>query len=169
MRKPRMSGEEWKAIASKLHREGWLRHSYDPKNGKQYWRATKWGERHYQKACQLVDADKLFSGNTLKELKKTNLSYAGLTNQHLYKLNLITEVFDDSHLKDTNELTREGYEWFYAYTKLKNKKTKSYQGQGNLARMAETILFAIYVLIYIIAKRLSEKGSVAKPSKRKRR
>ena len=99
-----------------------------------------------------------------------NLSYEGLTNQHLYKLNLITEVFDDGkRYRDTNELTREGYEWFYAYTKLKNKRTKSYEGQGNLARMAETILFAIYVLVYIIAKRLSEKGSVEKPTKRKRR
>ena len=67
MQKPKLSDEEWKILASRLETQGWIEDMYDPKTGKRNWRGTKWGERHYQKACMLTDVNKLFSGNTLKQ------------------------------------------------------------------------------------------------------
>ena len=169
MKKPKLSEEEWIAITGKLHRAGWLTHAYNPKNGKKYWRPTKWGEAHYEKACKLVGADKLFAGNTLKDLKKLDLTFDDVSDQHLYSLDLITEVFDDKKFRETNELTRQGYEWFFAYTKLKGKKLKAFQSKNTIQASIEAILFAMFVLVYVIAKRLTEGGTRSSPKRGRKR
>ena len=51
MKKPRISAEEWRPLAGNLETEAWLVDSYDPKNGKECWRTTRWGEAHYVRAC----------------------------------------------------------------------------------------------------------------------
>ena len=122
MQKPKLTNEEWRALANRLETHCWLIDSYDPETGKRCWRATRWGERHYQKACMLVNAEQIFSGKTLKQLQEINFDDVGATDKHLYELGLITEVFDDVHWHDTKALTRQGFEWFYAYTKLQGKK-----------------------------------------------
>ena len=154
MKKPKLSGEEWKILAHKLVQEGWLSDSYNPKNGRRHWQGTKWGERHYQKACMLTDVDILFSGKTLKQLEKADLGYEGLSDGHLYKLNLIMEVFDDETYHDKKELTRAGYEWLYAYTKLKGKKLTQYQAKGQIVRSLEAILGMIFLSFYLLTHKL---------------
>tara|TARA_Y100000310_G_scaffold112634_1_gene111123 strand:+ start:319 stop:804 length:486 start_codon:yes stop_codon:yes gene_type:complete len=154
VKKPKLSGEEWKILANKLVNEGWLSDSYNPKNGQRHWQGTKWGERHYQKACMLTDVDILFSGKTLKQLEKANLGYEGLSDGHLYKLNLIMEVFDDETYHDKKELTRAGYEWLYAYTKLKGKKLTQYQAKGQIVRSLEAILGMIFLSFYLLTHKL---------------
>lgn len=155
VKNPKLSGEEWKILANKLASEGWLSDSYNPKNGQRHWKGTKWGERHYQKACMLTDVQKLFGGKTLKQLEKANLGYEGLGDSHLYGLGLITEVFDDDTYHDTKELTRAGYEWFYAYTKLKGKKLTSYQAKSQITRSFEAILGMIFLSFYLLAQRFA--------------
>ena len=155
MKNPKLSGEEWKILANKLVYEGWLSDSYNPKNGKRHWQGTKWGERHYQKACMLTDVDRMFGGKTLKQLEKANLGYEGIGDGHLYKLNLITEVFDDVDYHDRKELTRAGYEWFYAYTKLKGKKLTQFQAKSQITRSFEAILGMIFLSFYLLAQRLA--------------
>ena len=154
MKKPKLSGEEWKILAHKLVQEGWLSDSYNPKNGQRHWQGTKWGERHYQKACMLTDVDILFSGKTLKQLEKADLGYEGLSDGHLHKLNLIMEVFDDETYHDKKELTRAGYEWLYAYTKLKGKKLTQYQAKGQIVRSLEAILGMIFLSFYLLTHKL---------------
>tara|TARA_B100001245_G_scaffold145102_1_gene108311 strand:- start:3102 stop:3608 length:507 start_codon:yes stop_codon:yes gene_type:complete len=167
MQKPKLSDEEWKILASRLETQGWLEDMYDPKTGKRHWRGTKWGERHYQKACMLTDVNKLFSGNTLKQLEKANLGFSDLGDKELYKLGLIKEVFDDETFHDTKALTREGYEWLYAYTKLKGKKLTKYQAKGQITRSIEATMQVIFLMFALIAKNLTD--GLAKKEKRKRR
>ena len=155
MKNPKLSGEEWKILANKLVYEGWLSDSYNPKNGKRHWQGTKWGERHYQKACMLTDVDRMFGGKTLKQLEKANLGYEGIGDGHLYKLNLITEVFDDADYHDRKELTRAGYEWLYAYTKLKGKKLSQFQAKSQITSSFEAILGMIFLSFYLLAQRLA--------------
>ena len=154
VKNPKLSGEEWKILANKLASEGWLSDSYNPKNGQRHWKGTKWGERHYQKACMLTDVQKLFGGKTLKQLEKANLGYEGLSDGHLYKLNLIMEVFDDETYHDKKELTRAGCEWLYAYTKLKGKKLTQYQAKGQIVRSLEAILGMIFLSFYLLTHKL---------------
>ena len=154
MKKPKLSNEEWKILASKLSSEGWIMDSYNPKNGKRHWKGTKWGERHYQKACMLTDVDRLFSGKTLKELEKADLEFEDLGNSHLYDLNLITEVFDDENFHDKKELTRAGYEWLYAYTKLKGKKLTQFGAKSQITRSFEAILGMTFLCFYLVAQNL---------------
>ena len=160
VKNPKLSGEEWAILANRLAHEGWVSDSYNPKNGQRRWKGTKWGERHYQKACMLTDVQKLFGGKTLKQLEKANLGYEGIGDGHLYKLNLITEVFDDDTYHDTKELTRAGYEWFYAYTKLKGKKLTQYQAKSQITRSLEGILGMVFLSFYLATQRLamSKKG-----------
>ncbi|MBF85161.1 MAG: hypothetical protein CL489_11930 [Acidobacteria bacterium] len=113
----------------------------------------------------MVGADKLFAGNTLKDLKKLDLTFDDVSDQHLYSLDLITEVFDDKKFRETNELTRQGYEWFFAYTKLKGKKLKAFQSKNAIQASIEAILFAMFVLVYVIAKRLTEGGTRSSPKR----
>ena len=167
MQKPKLNGEEWKILASRLETQGWIEDMYDPKSGKRYWRGTKWGERHYQKACMLTDVNKLFSGNTLKQLENANLGFEDLDDKQLYKLGLIKEVFDDETFHDTKALTREGYEWFYAYTKLKGKKLTQYQAKSQITRSIAATLQVIYLMFALIARNLTD--GLAKREKRKRR
>ena len=160
MKNPKLNGEEWKILSHKLVQEGWLSDSYNPKNGQRHWQGTKWGERHYQKACMLTNVDRMFGGKTLKQLEKANLGYEGIGDGHLYKLNLLTEVFDDANYHDRKELTRAGYEWFYAYTKLKGKKLTQFQAKSQITRSFEAILGMIFLSFYLLAQRLamSKKG-----------
>ena len=155
MKNPKLSGEEWKILANKLVYEGWLSDANNPKTGKRHWQGTKWGERHYQKACMLTDVDRMFGGKTLKQLEKANLGYEGIGDGHLYKLNLITEVFDDADYHDRKELTRAGYEWLYAYTKLKGKKLTQFQAKSQITRSFEAILGMIFLSFYLLAQRLA--------------
>ena len=153
--KPDLNVEEWNILASRLATEGWIIDSYNPKNGQRRWKATKWGERHYQKACMLTDVDRIFSGSTLEQLSNANLDFETLSDQHLYSLNLITEVFDDETFHDTKELTRAGVEWFYAYTKLKGKKLNKYQAKSQITRSFEAILQMVFVIFSLLAHSLS--------------
>ena len=68
MKKPRISAEEWRPLAGNLETEAWLVDSYDPKNGKECWRTTRWGEAHYVRACKILGVDKIFKGKKYKEL-----------------------------------------------------------------------------------------------------
>lgn len=167
MQKPHLSSEEWNILSNQLSNEGWLMDSYDPKSGKRHWKGTAWGERHYQKACMLTDVNKLFSGKTLKQLEKADLGFEDLGDTHLYDLGLLTEVFDDETYHDTKELTREGYEWFYAYTKLKGKKLTQYQAKSQIKRSFEGILQMIFLSFYLIAHNLTM--SLDKKEKRRGR
>ena len=88
-KKPDLNVEEWNILANRLATEGWIIDSYNPKNGQRHWKATKWGERHYQKACMLTDVDRIFSGSTLEQLADADLDFETLGDQHLYSLNLI--------------------------------------------------------------------------------
>ena len=148
---PKLSSEEWVAIANKLAREGWLADSYNAKNGQRHWQATKWGEKHYQMACKVTGVQKLFGGKTLKELEKADLEFKDLGDSHLYELKMITEVFDDETNRGKKELTREGYEWLYAYTKLKGKKLTSYQAKNQIVMTFEAILQMIFMCFYSLS------------------
>ena len=154
MKKPKLTNEEWRALANRLETHCWLIDSYDPKTGKRCWRATRWGERHYQKACMLVNAEQIFSGKTLKQLQEINFDDVGATDKHLYELGLITEVFDDVHWHDTKALTRQGFEWFYGYTKLQGKKKGHYGAKNPIKILGKGIFTAIFVIFYLIAHRL---------------
>ena len=153
--KPDLNGEEWNILARRLATEGWLTDSYNPKSGKRRWKATKWGERHYQKACMLIDVEKMYYGSTLEQLSHADLGFETLSDQHLYNLKLITEVFDDETFHDTKELTRAGVEWFYAYTKLKGKTLNKYQSKGQITRSFEAILQMVFVIFSLLAHSLS--------------
>ena len=166
MKNPKLSGEEWKILGHKLVQEGWLSDSYNPKNGQRHWQGTKWGERHYQKACMLTDVNKLFSGNTLKQLENANLGFEDVDDKQLYKLGLVKEVFDDETFHDTKALTIEGYEWFYAYTKLKGKKLTQYQAKSQITRSIEATLQVIFLMFALIARNLTD--GLAKKEKRRR-
>jgi len=154
MQRPNLTNEEWRALANRLEANYWLIDSYDPKNGKRCWRATKWGERHYQKACMLVNVEKLFSGKTLEKLKHADFSDINASDKHLYDLGLITEVFDDVNWHDTKELTRQGFEWFYAYTKLQGRKKGRYDGNSPIKMAVNGILGTIFIIFYILAHKL---------------
>ena len=154
MQKPKLSDEEWHILANRLEANYWIIDSYDPSTGKRSWRATKWGERHYQKACMLVNVEKLFSGKTLKQLQDSDFSDINASDRHLYDLGLITEVFDDVHWHDTKELTRQGFEWFYAYTKLQGRKKGRYDGNSPIKMAVNGILGTIFIIFYILAHKL---------------
>ena len=115
----------------------------------------------------LTDVNKLFSGNTLKQLEKANLGFSDLDDKELYKLGLIKEVFDDESFHDTKALTREGYEWFYAYTKLKGKKLTQYQAKSQITRSIEATMQVIFLSFALLARNLTD--SLEKKEKRKRR
>ena len=151
MQKPKLTNEEWRALATRLETHCWLIDSYDPKTGKRCWRATRWGERHYQMVCTLVNVEKLFSGKTLKQLQGINFNDVGASDKHLYDLGLLTEVFD---VYDGKALTRQGFEWFYAYTKLQGKKKGHYGAKNPIKILGKGIFTAIFVIFYLIAHRL---------------
>tara|TARA_Y100001951_G_C11254155_1_gene248333 strand:+ start:308 stop:805 length:498 start_codon:yes stop_codon:yes gene_type:complete len=153
LKNPKLSGEEWNVLANQLSTEGWLTDSYNPKNGKRRWTPTKWGERHYQKTCKLVGVDKLFGGATLKQLEDANLGYETLGDSHLYNLNLLVDILD-TKFQGKKELTRIGYEWIYAYTKLKGKKLNKYQAKNQITRSFEAILGMIFVAFYLLSQSL---------------
>ena len=148
---PNLSGEEWKILANRLATEGWIIDSYNPKNGQRHWKPTKWGERHYQKVCMLTGVEKLFGGKTLKQLVKVDLEFETLGDQHLYDLNLLVDVLDDKTYHDKKELTRVGYEWIYAYTKLKGKKLTAYHAKNQITRSFEAILQMIFLCFYSLS------------------
>ena len=70
MKKPRISAEEWRPLAGNLETETWLVDSYDPKNGKECWRTTRWGEAHYVRACKILGVDNIFKGVKYEKLLK---------------------------------------------------------------------------------------------------
>ena len=152
VKNPNLSDEEWKILASRLATEGWLMDSYNPKNGQRHWKGTKWGERHYQKMCKLTGVEKLFVGKTLKELEKADLEFKDLGDSHLYELKMITEVFDDETNRGKKELTREGYEWIYAYTKLKGKRLSGFQARNQIRMTFEAILKMIFLCFYSLSQ-----------------
>ena len=76
-------------------------------------------------------------------------------------------MFDDETYHDTKELTREGNEWFYAYTKLKGKKLTQYQAKSQIKRSFEGILQMIFLSFYLIAHNLTM--SLDKKEKRRGR
>ena len=154
VKNPNLSDEEWKILASRLSTEGWLMDSYNPKNGQRHWKATKWGERHYQKMCKLTGVEKLFVGKTLKQLEKADLEFETLGDTHLYDLHLLVDVLDEETYHDKKELTRAGYEWLYAYTKLKGKKLTQYQAKGQIVRSLEAILGMIFLSFYLLTHKL---------------
>ena len=155
--KPDLNVEEWNILASRLATEGWITDSYNPKNGQRRWKATKWGERHYQKACMLTDVDQMFNGSTLEQLNGSDLGFETLSDQHLYAMNLLVDVLDDEppYTRDRKELTRAGYEWFYAYTKLKGKKLNKYQAKSQITRSFEAILQMVFVIFSLLAHSLT--------------
>ena len=154
MKKPKLSNEEMRALRTQLIGSGWLADAYSPKNGKRHLKPTKWGQRHYQKLCMLTDVDKMFSGPTLKQLERQKLGYETLGDRHLYHLDLLQEVFDDERYHDTKELTRRGYEWVYAYTKLKGTSIKKYGAKHPLTYYGETLLAAMVLVLVLIAEGL---------------
>ena len=77
-----------------------------------------------------------------------------ITDKHLYDLGLITEVFDDVNWHDTKELTRQGFEWFYAYTKLQGRKKGRYDGNSPIKMAVNGILGTIFIIFYILAHKL---------------
>ena len=92
--------------------------------------------------------EKLFGGKTLKQLEKVDLEFETLGDQHLYDLNLLVDVLDDKTYHDKKELTRVGYEWIYAYTKLKGKKLTAYHAKNQITRSFEAILQMIFLCFY---------------------
>ena len=133
MKKPRISAEEWRPLAGNLEGEVWLVDSYDPKNGKECWRTSRWGEAHYVRACSDILIDE----------------------KYFYKLGLFTEVFHDGlHRKITVTLTRRGYEWFYAYTTLRGKSRKHFGGNP-LRRCASALFSIVFACFYVLALRLA--------------
>ena len=156
MKKPRLSAEEWRPLAGNLETEAWLVDSYDPKNGKECWRTTRWGEAHYVRACKILGVDKIFKGKKYKELLEIDdFSDIHIDEKYFYRLGLFTEVFhDDLHRKITVTLTRRGYEWFYAYTFLRGKNRKHY-GPSPLRRCAGALFSIIFACFYALALRLS--------------
>jgi len=152
VKNPNLSDEEWKILASRLSTEGWLMDSYNPKNGQRHWKATKWGERHYQKMCKLTGVEKLFVGKTLKQLEKADLEFETLGDTHLYDLHLLVDVLDEETYHDKKELTREGYEWIYAYTKLKGKRLSGFQARNQIRMTFEAILKMIFLCFYSLSQ-----------------
>ena len=157
MRKPKISGEEWRALEGQLETEGWLIDSYDPKNRKECWRTSRWGEAHYVRACKILGVERIFKGVKYKKLlKKDNFSDILIDEKYFYKLGLFTEVFhdEDFHSKVTVTLTRRGYEWFYAYTTLRGKSRKHFGGNP-LRRCAGALFSIIFACFYVLALRLA--------------
>ena len=156
MKKPRISAEEWRPLAGNLETETWLVDSYDPKNGKECWRTTRWGEAHYVRACKILGVDKIFKGVKYEKLlKMDDFSDIHIDEKYFYRLGLFTEVFhDDLHRKITVTLTRRGYEWFYAYTTLRGKSRKHF-GPSPLRRCAGALFSIIFACFYALALRLS--------------
>ena len=152
VKNPNLSDEEWKILASRLSTEGWLMDSYNPKNGQRHWKATKWGERHYQKMCKLTGVEKLFGGKTLKQLENADLEFETLGDTHLYDLHLLVDVLDEETYHDKKELTREGYEWIYAYTKLKGKRLSGFQARNQIRMTFEAILKMIFLCFYSLSQ-----------------
>ena len=102
-------------------------------------------------ACKVTNVQKLFGGKTLKELEKADLEFKDLGDRHLYELKMIAEVYDDKTSRGKKELTREGYEWLYAYTKLKGKKLTSYQAKNQIVMTFEAILQMIFMCFYSLS------------------
>ena len=152
VKNPSLSGEEWNVIANNLSTQGWLINSYNPKNGQRHWKATKWGERHYQKMCELTGVEKLFGGKTLKQLENANLEFETLGNAHLYDLKLLVNVLDEKTYQDKKELTRKGYEWMYVYTKSKGRRLNGYQARNQIRMQLEAILQMIFMCFYSLSQ-----------------
>lgn len=155
MKKPRLSGEEWRLLSGQLQTEGWLVDSYDPRNGKRCWMPTRFGEAHYVRACKIIGINKIFKGKKYTELTAVdNFSDIFINEKYFYKLGLFTEVFHDHyHRKITVKLTRQGYEWFYAYTKLRGKKKKHF-GNSVVRRWAGAMGSIIFALLYVLVIKL---------------
>ncbi len=155
MKKPRLSGEEWRLLSGQLQTEGWLVDSYDPRNGKRCWMPTRFGEAHYVRACKIIGINEIFKGKKYTELTAVdNFSDIFINEKYFYKLGLFTEVFSGRfHDKITIKLTRRGYEWFYAYTKLRGKKRKHY-GNSAVRRWAGAMGGIIFALLYVLVIKL---------------
>ena len=155
----RLSGEEWRLLSGQLETEGWLVDSYDPRNGKRCLCPTRFGEAHYVRACKILGVNKIFKGKKYTELTAVdNFSDIFINEKYFYKLGLFTEVFNDVyHSKITVKLTRQGYEWFHAYTKLRFKKRKHY-GNSAVRRWIGALASIIFACFYILALRLSGAG-----------
>ena len=157
MKRPSISAEEWRPLAGNLEGEVWLVDSYDPKNGKECWRTSRWREAHYVRACKILGVERIFKGVKYKKLlKKDNFSDILIDEKYFYKLGLFTEVFhdEDFHSKVTVTLTRRGYEWFYAYTTLRGKSRKHFGGNP-LRRCAGALFSIIFACFYVLALRLA--------------
>ena len=107
----------------------------------------------------LVNVEKLFSGKTLKQLQDSDFSDINASDRHLYDLGLITEVFDDVHWHDTKELTRQGFEWFYAYTKLQGMKKNHFGAKSAIRMSVNGILSTIFIVFYLLAFKLDMRES----------
>ena len=95
-KKPDLNVEEWNILANRLATEGWLIDSYNPKNGQRRWKATKWGERHYQNERQL---EKVLSD--LSGIIQGIIPYGKkLTNQEKLDLIYITEIKLEENIAD---------------------------------------------------------------------
>ena len=158
VKNPSLSGEEWNIIANNLSTQGWLINSYNPKNGQRHWKATKWGERHYQKMCKLTGVEKLFGGKTLKQLENANLEFETLGNAHLYDLHLLVNVLDEKTYQDKKELTRKGYEWMYVYTKSKGRRLNGFQARNQIRMQLEAILQMIFLCFYSLSQLRGDKS-----------
>jgi hypothetical protein len=165
LKSPKLSGEEWKIVTNKLASAGWINDSYNPKNGQRRWVGTTWGEAHYQKTCKMLGVDKLFGGATLKELEDADLGLETISDSNIYKLNIITDILDGRYHR-SHELTRIGYEWIYAYTKLKGKKLNHYHAKNQITRSFEAILGMILVVFYLLSQSIAMKLEKKKGGKK---